>query len=121
MHPIQKQVGRHVRGRARASQGRMGLPCSPGPCGLGFQTGICGQRWEVRQALALALAAIGDVTEGIWMVRGVLANGMGRGHGDTELLPTVAGAFSSANRSTWTSVQIIVFNYHLCIPSHATY
>lgn len=60
-------------------------------------------------------------TEGVWVACRVLADRVGRGHSDTELLPTVTGVFSSANRSTWTSVQIIVFNYHLCIPSHATY
>lgn len=62
-----------------------------------------------------------EVIEGVWMACRMLANRMGREHSDTKLLPTVTGVFSSANHSTWTSVQIIVFNYHLCIPSHATY
>lgn len=113
MHPTQKQVGQHERGQASL------IP--PGPCGLSFHIRVHGPSWEVGQALAHILAATGDMIEGVWMVCRVLANGMGRGHSDTKLLPTVTGVFSSANRSTWTSVQIIVFNYHLCIPSHATY
>lgn len=47
--------------------------------------------------------------------RGPLMLWFKKGHMD-------ASAFSkSANHSTWTPLQIIVFNYHLCTPSHATY
>lgn len=92
-----------------------------GPGGLSFQTRVPRPRSNVGQALVLTRAALGDPAEDVWTVCQVLVNGMGRGHSDMELLPTVTGVFSSANRSTWTSAQIIVFNYHLCIPSHSTY
>lgn len=44
-----------------------------------------------------------------------------KGHQEAEHVQSSKWSLLRANCSTWTPLQIIVFNYHLCTPSHATY
>lgn len=44
-----------------------------------------------------------------------------KGHWEAEHVQSIKWSLLWANCSTWTPLQIIVFNYHLCTPSHATY